>query len=112
MRIVRAVDLGPAVWASGLFGPDFDKAEFLLQLRITHDLVAQGSAASRDDLDHRLHRQFSESSRRSVSSIINQRAKHDVNIDVSFFRMSKCGRQGADDLETELLPKMNGRLIR
>ena len=38
--IVGAVDLGPAVRAPGLFGPDFDKAKFLLQLRIAHDLVA------------------------------------------------------------------------
>ena len=55
MRIVGAVDLGPAVRASGLFGPDFDEAKFLIQLRIAHDFVAQRSASGRDHLNHRLH---------------------------------------------------------
>ena len=55
MRIVGAVDLGPTMRTSGLFGPDFDEAKFLIQLRIAHDLVAQGAAAGRDHLNHRLH---------------------------------------------------------
>ena len=55
MGILGAVDLGPAVRASGLFRPDFDEAKFLIQLRIAHDLVAQGAAAGRDHLNHRLH---------------------------------------------------------
>ena len=38
--------------------------------------------------------------------IFKQRAVHDVNIDVSVFRMPKCARQSADNLETELLPEM------
>src|SRR5947208_16105753 len=37
--------------------------------------------------------------------IFEDRAKHDVNIDISFLGMSKCARQSADNLETELLPK-------
>ena len=55
MNVSRAVDLGPAMRATGLFGPDFDEAKFLLQLRIAHDLVAQRSAPGRDHLNHRLH---------------------------------------------------------
>ncbi len=37
--------------------------------------------------------------------IFEDRAKHNVNIDISFLGMSKCARQSADNLETELLPK-------
>ena len=55
MRIVCAVDFGPAMWPRGLFRPDFDKAEFPLQLRIAHDLVAQRTAPGCDHLNHRLH---------------------------------------------------------
>ena len=40
MGIVGAVDLGPAMRASGLFCPDFNEAKFLFQERISHDLVA------------------------------------------------------------------------
>ena len=40
VNIARAMDLGPTMRAAGLFVPDFDKTEFLLQLRIVHDFVA------------------------------------------------------------------------
>ena len=50
-----AVDLRPAVRATGLFGPNFDEPKFLLQLRITHNLGAQRLATGRDYLNHRLH---------------------------------------------------------
>ena len=112
VRILCAVDLGPAVRSRRLFGPDFNKAKFLLQLRIAHDLVAQRAASCRDDLNHRLHRLFCESSRSGVSSIINHQAKHDVNIDKAFLRVSKRARQRADNLETELLPQVHGRFVR
>ncbi len=108
VRIVRAVDFGPAMWAGGLFGPDFDEAKFLLELRIAHDFVPQRPPPCRDDLNHGLHLLFSESPRRETSSILNQRAKHDMNIDKSFLRMSKCARRSADDFESELLPEAHG----
>lgn len=44
--------------------------------------------------------------------IFKQRAVHDVNIDISFFRMPKCAGQSADDLETELLPEMDRSRVR
>ena len=56
VKVSRAVDLRPTVRPAGLFRPDFNKLEFLFQLRIAHDLVPQRSAASCDDLNHRLHR--------------------------------------------------------
>src|SRR2546422_7790461 len=43
--------------------------------------------------------------------IFKQRAVHDVNIDISFFRMVKCAGQSADDFETDLLPKMGRRCV-
>ena len=43
---------------------------------------------------------------------VDQRAKHDMNIDVSFFRMTKRSRQGADNLEPKLLPKVDGGCVR
>src|SRR5438132_14398002 len=43
---------------------------------------------------------------------LQQRAKHDVNIHVSFFRMSKCAGQRADNFETELIPKMDRSRVR
>ena len=45
-------------------------------------------------------------------SILNQRAKHDVNIHVSFFRMPKCAGQSADNFETKLIPKMDRSGVR
>src|SRR6266404_2320147 len=39
--------------------------------------------------------------------IFKQRAKHDVNIDVSFFSMAKCAGQSADYFETKLIPEMD-----
>lgn len=41
MQIPCAMNLGPTVRPTGLFGPDLDEAELLLQLRIAHDLVPQ-----------------------------------------------------------------------
>jgi len=55
MRIVRAVDLGPAMRPARLLGPDFDEAEFSLQLRVAHDFIAQRSTPGRNNLDYRLH---------------------------------------------------------
>ena len=43
--------------------------------------------------------------------IVKQRAVHDVNVDISFFRMLKCAWQSADDFETELFPKMDRRRV-
>ena len=43
---------------------------------------------------------------------VDQRAKHDINIDVSFFRMTKRPRQGADNLEPKLLPNVDGGCVR
>ena len=55
MKISRAVDFRPTMRAARLFGPGFDKAELLFQLRIARDLTAQRSAPGRDHLDDRLH---------------------------------------------------------
>src|SRR5438046_3776887 len=52
------------------------------------------------------------SGRRSAASLpVEQRTKHDINIDISFLRMSKRARQRADDLHAEFLPKLNGRFV-
>jgi len=40
VKISSAVYFCPTMRAAGLFVPDFDKTEFLLQLRIVHDFVA------------------------------------------------------------------------
>jgi hypothetical protein len=37
--------------------------------------------------------------------------EHDINIDIPIFRMPKCARQSADDLESEFLPAVKGRLV-
>ena len=55
VKISRAMDFRPTMRAPRLFRPGFDKAKFLLQLRISRDLAAQRSAPGRDDLNHRLH---------------------------------------------------------
>jgi hypothetical protein len=55
MNIARAMDFRPPVRTPGLFGPGFDKAKLLLQLRIPRDLTAQRSAPGCDHLNHRLH---------------------------------------------------------
>jgi hypothetical protein len=55
MEVSRAVDLRPAMWPARLLRPDFDEAEFSLQLRVAHDFIAQRSATSRDDLNYSLH---------------------------------------------------------
>src|SRR6266568_5919497 len=54
-NVPGAVDLRPAVRASGLFGPNLDEPKFRLQLGIMHNLVAQRFATLCYDLDHRLH---------------------------------------------------------
>ena len=54
VEITRAMDLGPAVRAAGLFRPDFDEIEFLFELRIAHDFRAERTASCRDDLEKRL----------------------------------------------------------
>src|SRR5205809_7088217 len=41
-----------------------------------------------------------------------ERTKHDVNIDISFFRMPKSAWQGTDDVKPEPLPETNGCFIR
>src|SRR5436190_1723890 len=51
----RAVDLGPAVRAPGLFRPGFDEPKLLLELRVVHDLAAHRSALVRHDLNDSLH---------------------------------------------------------
>src|SRR6266568_513634 len=43
---------------------------------------------------------------------VNERAEHDINIDIAPLRMPKRARQGANDLETELLPETNRRFVR
>jgi len=55
MKIARAMDFRPPVRTPGLFGPGFDKAKLLLQLRIPRDLTAQRPAPGCDHLNHRLH---------------------------------------------------------
>jgi len=56
VKVSCAMDLRPTMWPAGLLRPNFDEAEFSLQLRIAHDFVAQGPAPRRDYLNHRLHR--------------------------------------------------------
>jgi len=55
VHISRAVDLGPSMRPARLFRPDLNETEFLLELRIAHDLAAQRAPTRRDHLDHRLH---------------------------------------------------------
>ena len=55
MKISRTMDFRPTVRTARLFGPGFDKAELLFQLRVARDLTAQRSAPGRDHLDDRLH---------------------------------------------------------
>jgi hypothetical protein len=55
VNISRAMNFRPTMRAAGLLRPDFNEAEFLLQLRIAHDLASQRSATGRDHLDHGLH---------------------------------------------------------
>src|SRR5207247_11455279 len=47
-----------------------------------------------------------------LSALRQQRAVHDVNINISFLKMAERARQSANDLETELLPKMDCRRVR
>jgi hypothetical protein len=128
--IIRTMNLGPTVRARGLFRPDLDEMEFLLQLRIAHDLVAQRTASCRDDLNHRLHFLLvgtprcgapsrSGNGQRSALSLpfdqksrLHKRTKHNVNIDKPFLRVSKRARQRADNLEAKFLPQVHGRFVR
>jgi hypothetical protein len=55
VKVPRAMDLRPTMRPAGLLRPDFDEAELSIQLRIAHDLVAQRTAAGRNDLNYRLH---------------------------------------------------------
>src|SRR5437867_11521843 len=52
------------------------------------------------------------STQTGLSALRQQRAVHDVNIDISFLQMAERARQSANDLETELLPKMDCRRVR
>src|SRR5262249_25616633 len=134
VKITGAMDLRPTMRASGLLGPDLDESKFFFQLRIAHDLVAQRLTPGRDHLDYRLHftLSFSRKSlllqclfhvtraalpaktagRHDYSASRQQRTKHDINIDISVFGMAKRAGKGADDFETELLPKMDRRGVR
>src|SRR5262249_48929336 len=55
MNIASTMYFRPPMGTTRLFMPDFDEAEFLLQLRIAHNLVPQRSGPGRDYLNHRLH---------------------------------------------------------
>ena len=51
VQITRTMDFRPAMWSPRLFGPDFDKVEFLLQQRIAHDFGPERSLSGGDYLD-------------------------------------------------------------
>jgi hypothetical protein len=55
VNIAGTVYFRPAMRTARLFVPDFDKAEFFLQLRIAHDFVPQRSGPGRDYLNYGLH---------------------------------------------------------
>jgi hypothetical protein len=40
VKVSRAMDLRPTMRSAGLLRPDFDEAEFSLQLRVAHDFIA------------------------------------------------------------------------
>ena len=40
VKVACAVDFRPTMRPTGLFRPNFDKTEFLFELRIAHDLIA------------------------------------------------------------------------
>ena len=46
-----------------------------------------------------------------IAKRLQKRTKHDVNIDISLFRVSKSTRQRTDDFKTELFPQANGCFI-
>jgi hypothetical protein len=69
VKIACAVDLGPAMRASGLFGPNFDEPKFPLQLRVVHDLVPQRFPTARDDLNHRLHSRLDSAGNRFLCNV-------------------------------------------
>ena len=54
VQITRAMDFRPTMRTTGLLCPDFDEVELFLQLRIAHDLRAERTMPSGDDLDERL----------------------------------------------------------
>jgi hypothetical protein len=68
VKIARAMDFRPAVRTPGLFGPGFDKAKLLLQLRIPRDLTTQRPAPGCDHLDHGLHRSLTLSKSTELSN--------------------------------------------
>src|SRR5213593_4716944 len=43
----------------------------------------------------------------ALAKRLQKRTVHNVNIDISFFRMAKRARQSAGDLETKLVPKVD-----
>lgn len=102
VRFARAVNLRPAVGTARTLMLGRDELEFFLQLRIAHDLVAQRSAPSGDDLDDRLHSFWS----------VFERAEHHVNIHKSLLGVAKRARQRPHDIEPELPPQVHCRLIR
>jgi len=55
MNVAGAVYFGPPMRTARLFMPDFDEAEFFLQLRIAHNFVPQRSGPGRDYLNYCLH---------------------------------------------------------
>ena len=55
MNIASTMYFRPAMRTARLFMPDFDKTEFLFQLRIAHDFVPQRSGPGRDYLNDGLH---------------------------------------------------------
>src|SRR5205809_5015695 len=46
-----------------------------------------------------------------IAKRLQKRAKHDVNIDISFFRMPKSAWQGTDDVKPKPFPETNGCFI-
>ncbi len=135
VRFAGAVNFGPAMRTarSLMFGGH--ELEFPFEVWIAHDLVAQRSTPAGDYLNHCLHRALRFNScalfcnaclgihrlvatsprdlcARLTEARLQKRAKHDVNIDISFFRVPKSAWQNADDFETDLFPEANGSLVR
>src|SRR5688572_20045138 len=63
VRFASAVNLRPAVRTPRALMFGRNELEFLFELRIAHDLVAQRSASGGDDMDDGLHLLFNQSSR-------------------------------------------------
>src|SRR5262245_50898402 len=129
MKIASTMYFRPPMRTAWLLMPDFDKAEFFLQLRIAHDFVPQRSGPGRDYLNHCLHSRLASAGNQFFCNPCfarsgdlevappwfgsrNQPAIHHVNVDVFVFRMAKSTGQTADDLETEVLPKTDRGHVR